>query len=321
MTAPHGLASINAAVLSRSYDLGAISRGRNYATEGRVFIRWMRPDSVEAVVAGSGHNAYEVWIGWSVHGDRLVVHDECSCPLGGRCKHAVATILVAQGDSPAQVPAIAPWRTALTGVVGTAHEPTRDTDAAPVALQVTVEYPAATRWSATPEPRVMLRPVRLGAKGTWLKIGISWRDLRYDYGRHSRRNLDSGQVDALRKLLVGARLDRTYTDPAALAVTSFGSDLWYLLDQVQRAGVALVGADGDEHAVAVGRQPAEGEVALAAADDDGIAVRPRLLVDGTPLEIGDEVRGVLGDPAHGLYHERNGVLHLVRLAEPYPANL
>ena len=166
MAAPQDVRTITTAVLARSYDLGALSRGRRYAEEGRARLQSSRPGSIKAVVSGSGRQTYLVRVDWDQRGREIQLADSCSCPLGGRCKHAVAAVLTAQWSAPEPEPE-APWRRALGPIVGDLTDDRRaDPGVVSLALELTLNRPAPTRYAPAPEADVVRRRNRArGCRG------------------------------------------------------------------------------------------------------------------------------------------------------------
>ena len=320
MAAPQDVRTITTAVLARSYDLGALSRGRRYADEGRARLQSSGPGSVKAVVIGSGRNTYLVRVDWDHDGRDIRLTDSCTCPLGGRCKHAVAAVLTAQWSAPEPEPE-APWRQALAPIVGGLSEDRGpDPNSVPLALELTVERPAPTRYAPAPEAKAVVRPLRQGRNGRWIKSNVSWRDLSY---RHSygAPDLDADQLGVLRAMQASSRSANYYSEPAAIPLSAFGRDLWFHLARAVETGITLVGRDGAAGAVKVSTEPASVAVDLAADGSGSVLLSARLVVAGETVAIDREAFGVLGDPAHGLFHQADGVLHLVALANPVPAGL
>jgi len=95
-----------------------------YAAQGRVEVLDSGTGWVTGEVQGGHYEPYVVDVEWFDGPRGQVVSDECSCPLGGRCKHAVALIITssrsngaaqrATGGSPE--PPKVDWRQALAKV-------------------------------------------------------------------------------------------------------------------------------------------------------------------------------------------------------------
>ncbi|HNB95841.1 MAG TPA: SWIM zinc finger family protein, partial [Microthrixaceae bacterium] len=79
--------------LFAGYDPRSVERGIRYAADGRVELIDVGDGWATADVAGTRPTPYEVDISWSVTARGVSVADDCTCPLGGSCKHAVAVIV------------------------------------------------------------------------------------------------------------------------------------------------------------------------------------------------------------------------------------
>ena len=75
------------------YDPRSVERGIRYAAEGRVEIIDMGDDWASGDVAGTRSTPYQVELDWHRTARGLTIKDDCTCPLGGSCKHAVALIV------------------------------------------------------------------------------------------------------------------------------------------------------------------------------------------------------------------------------------
>lgn len=88
------------AELDNEYGSATVQRGLAYATEGRVSLLSVEQDPleihVEASVQGSIQPPYQVdlWLSLTPAGAIRGVDNDCSCPVGMDCKHAVATLWV-----------------------------------------------------------------------------------------------------------------------------------------------------------------------------------------------------------------------------------
>ncbi|MEI2817084.1 MAG: SWIM zinc finger family protein [Microthrixaceae bacterium] len=83
-------------VLRRSYDRGSLMRGRTYAAEDRVRVVSAAPGLLVGLATGHASQPYRVQVAWAARGASISVSDDCTCPVGLSCKHAVALILTAQ---------------------------------------------------------------------------------------------------------------------------------------------------------------------------------------------------------------------------------
>jgi superfamily II DNA or RNA helicase len=284
------------AVIRRSVGHEVFRRGAAYASEGRVSDVACSPalDQFDAVVVGSGGQLYQTVAAYDPGSARW--WGECSCPVGADCKH-VAAVLVSVRDSLARRPTAAAripdWETALADLV---HPATASGQPAgtPLGLQFDVEGAPAGRGSAT---SIRLRPVVPGAKGRWIRTGVSWRELQYDY--YSRR--DPAQAAALRVL---HRAHQAAGDHPAyygygdtqVRLEEFGPALWPALQQAVDEGVTLVTTRGGP--VRVAGEPGSLAVDLRRDGDADLRIEPVVdLGAGVCLPAG-AVR-LLGSPPHG----------------------
>lgn len=321
MTTHSAPAPISDEAMALHFDGGTLDRGRAYAAAGRVRLHTATGNSLRSVVEGSGRRTYLVTVTWTQHDGFPELTAACTCPVGEDCKHAVATILASRG-SPSRTVAggATDWRSALAGVVEHAGPPVgRYAD--PLALEVVVVGAAPTAYRAVPRPRATVRPLRLGARGRWVRTGASWRDIGLGYGRELGE-VDPEHVTILSSMLASARLAPYHQDSQALALDAFDGSLWFHLRRAVAAGIELVGEGGAADAVRLEAAPADVAVDLTADDDGRVTVSTVLRRDGTPLDLHPDRTAVLGSPAHGLVHlDAVGVVHLVPLAEPVHAGL
>ncbi|HYO38000.1 MAG TPA: SNF2-related protein, partial [Geodermatophilus sp.] len=276
-------AALTDAVVRRSVGEPAFSRGAAYARAGRVSVDARGRDEVSGFVTGQGGRIYRTVAGWE--GDVGRWWGECSCPVGYDCKHVAALLLAAREAAPAGPP---DWREARTELLAPPAEP-RGT---PLGLQFDV--------AAGSPPSVRLRPVVPGARGRWVRGGVSWRAL--DYGPLGRRDPDqAAALTALHRASQGAeggggvRYGSWYGGETPVLVEDFGPELWPALRRAVDAGVPMLTPRGA--AVRVAGEPARLVVDLR-RDDVALRVQPVVvLADGVLLPAG-AVR-LLGDPPHG----------------------
>ncbi|MCC5953165.1 MAG: DEAD/DEAH box helicase [Acidimicrobiia bacterium] len=312
------------------YDPGALARGQTYAEEGRVTIVSSDARSITAVCLGSGRATYLVRIRWTRSHGVLNLDDDCTCPLGGACKHCVATIVTVRdqsqrpqgrdGAATAAAPAAAAsvggsalvdWRQALADLTHDEHH----VEHTGLALQIVVHRPERSRFaSAASTPRLTIRPLRRGRSGRWVKTGASWRDITSPYNR-DMADVDRSHRAALRALTTSCSGDLYYATSQAVSLTSFGPDLWYQLERALEAGVVLVGG-GDHRTVALSPVPATAHVDLTADADGSVLVAAGFVVDGQPLAVPPDGGGLIGSPPHALWVTRGDELFLVPFAAP-----
>ncbi len=303
--------------LLESYDPRSVERGVRYARQGRVTVLDVGPGWAHGEVQGTDATPYLVELDWSDSPRGVIIADECTCPLGGWCKHAVALIVTLADSDPSPTypartagpggsrPTAPDWRSALAGVVAAPA-----VDAAPMALEVHVEVPQPSRYSPDPSPQISLRPLRQGAKGKWVKTGASWRDVESGYA-WNLHDASPEHLAALRSMLAGAEDARYLSASAPLAFGRFGPGVWGSLRQLVDAGVALVTADR-RGTISIAAAPAHTTIDLTSAGDD-VELSATISLDGRPLS---EVPGrhvMTGSPPHGVIVIDGNDLRLVPL--------
>ena len=340
--------------LLMGYDPRSVERGIRYAAEGRVEIVDAGPGWVTGEVQGTDVEPYVVDVDW-IDGPRgASIGDDCSCPLGGDCKHAVALIVtVARGNSAAwaragaarsssrAIPTVHPdllsmhesmtgprgrdrsaeasqrsdWRRALAKVCVPTTSAGR-----PLALQFDVHTAKATYYAPNPATRVLVRPMRLGAKDRWVKTGASWRDVDSRYVHYSLRDVDPTQLIAIQTVAqtTGGSLYSAGAD--AVAFDRFGPSVWTALRKAVDAGVELIGSKGPM-SVELDAEPAHVTIDLTATADDGIALRAAITHRGSVVDLSGDHGGVIGAPPHGLFLLDGAHLRLIPLDSPVPDGL
>jgi superfamily II DNA or RNA helicase len=344
MAAPPEPLDLNDPRVFRGYDSRSVERGIAYAAEGRVQVEEIGPGYASGEVQGTAHFPYEVEVQWA---GGVVIADDCTCPLGGDCKHAVALVVaiarassVAKlrqesgssrggaeviplsayrdvpraGGSPARTPApTSGWRESLARVAVATSS-----GATPLALQFTLLAPSTSRYPgyAPPAARIMVRPMRMGARGRWVKSGASWRDLDAPYLGYDLRDVDPAHTVAVRAM-GGAVAGGLYSSGSdAIALERFGPGVWTALRHAVDAGVQLIGDDRSGCAVTLSPEAARIVVDLTSPTDGGIVVRAGFVHHGAPLELSPGGVGTVGSPPHGVYIAEDTSIELVALAEP-----
>ncbi|MCA0438792.1 MAG: hypothetical protein LCH98_20425, partial [Actinobacteria bacterium] len=289
--------------LSSHFDSGSIARGRTYAQQGRVLALATSKDgaSVLATVRGRGAT-YQVVITMRRPGarGRYTISTRCSCPVGAGCKHAVATILAASEQATAALPAaqaprVAPWEPIFAALLdgrGATATPGHAATEDEVALQFSWQ---GGRFPAKKAP-IMLRPVRRGRSGRWVKTGISWQSVGY------ARNVSAAARRAFEAILKAARGNYSYYSSAQLTLEDLGRLAFPLLADADAAGIALL-TDTPERPISLAPQPATPYVTIQRPDDGGIALGASWRLDGEVLRTG-ETRTV-GSPPTMLLIDRS----------------
>jgi hypothetical protein len=326
-------------VLRRSYDRGSLMRGRTYAAEDRVRVVSAAPGLLVGLATGNASQPYRVQVAWAARGASISVSDDCTCPVGLACKHAVALILTAQRSARATPAPGSPGSPGSPGHVGVT-DPARltgperqfadwrrvfrdlrdehavDPDETPIAIEFAISTIKPSRYVPSPRPDVTLRPLRRGSKGAWIRTGVSWRDLESGYA-YALRDIDPVHRNAARALLMSLTTNR-YNTPATLPLGPAQPDVWQMLRRLVDAGVALVGERGGPTEVALAAVPARLAVDLVDAGDGAVRVSARLEHDDAALTADASAVGLLGDPPHGLFVVNGAQLTLVPFAQRLP---
>jgi superfamily II DNA or RNA helicase len=189
-----------------------------------------------------------------------------------------------------------------------------------LALQFTLLAPSTSRYPgyAPPAARIMVRPMRMGARGRWVKSGASWCDLDSPYHGYDLRDVDPAHMVAVRAM-GGAVAGGLYSSGSdAIALERFGPGVWTALRHAVDAGVQLIGDDRSGCAITLSPEAARIVVDLtfATTRDDGIVVRTGFVHRGEPLELSLGRVGTIGSPPHGLFVADADHIELVPLVEP-----
>ncbi len=314
------LAGLPETIVTHSFGPGPLLRGRTYARDGMVDDVEVVEDSphyleLEATVRGSGRSSYVTGVvvqrdahGWGLWTD-------CTCPVGEQCKHGAAVVSLVRAPGRRVEPASTgppAWQTRLEEVLAD-YEPSAEGAGLPLALQVDLGrgFGSQRYSSLAVAPTVTVRPLRQGARGTWIKTGASWSDAA-SYG--ARRDLEPRQAGVLAQL-AEARAHLGYYGPsdAPVDVGDLGVAVWPLLREGVEAGLSLV-ARGDLGDVRLATGPARVGIDVAAGSADGgyrlVATVSLAGEEGTWS--GAEVI-VLGRRAHGvgLLRREGSRIHLV----------
>ncbi|MET3707646.1 DEAD/DEAH box helicase [Arthrobacter sp. UYEF6] len=264
----------------------------------------------------------------------------CSCPVRKDCKH-VAALLFAAEDNPAiRVQLLAPaevsrlsrqsvsldladWEQALSPLIS---QPgiTQSISGIPLALQFEIEEPAPHfSYTGRRDPlrsvrQLKARPVIMGAKGKWIRGDVSWNTLSY---LNFRRECNEAHIEWMQAFLAAhtAAANRVHNSSALwLGLNTFaGKNMWSLLADARKIGLALVHSRGTEPvrlaespaAVGLnlsryGHEPAAGQSQNEAADDGGLELAPTITVEGEGVDPASV--GTIGRPAHGVFLTTGG---------------
>jgi superfamily II DNA or RNA helicase len=265
----------------------------------------------------------------------------CSCPVRKDCKHVAALLFAAEDNPATRVQLLAPadtsrlsrqvpvlevpdWEQALGPLIARPGI-TQSTNGIPLALQFEIEEPAPHfSYTGRRDPlrsvrQLKARPVIMGAKGKWIRGDVSWNTLSY---LNYRRECNEAHVEWMQEFLAShtALANRQHSGSAPwLGLNTYaGKNLWSLLAEARKIGVALVHGRGQEPVrvvetpAAVGlnltrfgeRPNPDGPAAGAGADADadsggGLSLAPTITVEG--VEIDPAQVGTIGRPAHGIF--------------------
>jgi superfamily II DNA or RNA helicase len=252
----------------------------------------------------------------------------CSCPVRKDCKH-VAALLFAAEDNPAtrvqllspatatQVSrepsaAVSDWERALSPLISQPGA-APSSNGIPLALQFEIEEPAPHfSYTGRRDPlrsvrQLKARPVIMGAKGKWIRGDVSWNTLSY---LNFRRECNESHVEWMQEFLAAhsASASRMHNSSGLwLGLNTYsGKNLWSLLADARKIGLALVHSRGTEP-VRLAESPAAVGLNLgrygAAADrdgtDGGLELAPTVTVEG--VEVDPASIGTIGRPAHGIF--------------------
>ncbi|MBS9533817.1 DEAD/DEAH box helicase [Mycobacterium sp. M1] len=291
--------------LGVEFDAATIGRGARYAANGMVSdIRWdAGSTSLSASCDGSRGFPYNVQVSFDSEDDRLLLDwASCTCPVGNFCKHAVALLLTVgapETGPPPDDPDL--WRTVLSRVLDEIETPAA-TAGAPIGLEFSLTE--ATRFR--PGGLIALRPLTIGKRGTWIKRGLTWRQLLYTpiIGDFDRR-----QYGLLRTLVTDLQRAFPVIDGDLLILTATSPALWPALAAARDAGVALVPDQASGLQAVELIESAALRLDFTGDDAGGATMSVRVLIDGAEFPPGDVV--LVGHPTpHGVGQIVDGVLRL-----------
>ncbi|MGF9650207.1 DEAD/DEAH box helicase [Pseudarthrobacter oxydans] len=264
----------------------------------------------------------------------------CSCPVRKDCKH-VAALLFAAEDNPAtrvqllspatatQVSrepsaAVSDWERALSPLISQPGA-APSSNGVPLALQFEIEEPAPHfSYTGRRDPlrsvrQLKARPVIMGAKGKWIRGDVSWNTLSY---LNFRRECNESHVEWMQEFLAAhsASASRMHNSSGLwLGLNTYsGKNLWSLLADARKIGLALVHSRGTEP-VRLAESPAAvglnlgrygspvtdpsaaepGTTPTSPASDGGLELAPTVTVEG--VEVDPASIGTIGRPAHGIF--------------------
>ncbi len=287
-------------MLNRLFGPETVARGLQYASQNRVGSINVAGDVMTARVLGNHSHPYFT----SVVYQAGRVRGTCTCPMRADCKHVVALIAHARNTTRRRV--VPAWQQALAPLLDDVPSGPRGQ---PLALQFTDRTDG-----------VSLRPVKLGARGKWVKTGANWNDLSYGYGL---RELDRAHVTILKSLLDCERAGAYgygygYGHSAdSLILNGLSPEVWTILERARDAGVQFL-PGGDSYRGPTGQPElldAPVEPVLRLADSaGGLSLAAELVLGERSFTAGDDM--LLGRPPHGVVLRDDGRLLLGPLSRP-----
>ncbi|MDO5634797.1 MAG: DEAD/DEAH box helicase [Micrococcus sp.] len=241
----------------------------------------------------------------------------CTCPVGTDCKHVAAVVYrvghsqvnaalgragttgtTAPHPSTASEPSATNtrsggWRDVVEPLAGLTEHTHLSSRQAELAIGVELVAESARtmyqQWgpaSATEEQLrhgrglyVALRPLRRGAKGAWIRGGLTWKQFQF-----SRGEFRPAQERALRLIYRQLLAEDTYPTESYLLLNAFDSPrIWQLLADARAAGVGFIAQGGLADVVL--EDPVDTGLDLADTGDGGLRLRARLTRDGGAAEV------------------------------------
>jgi superfamily II DNA or RNA helicase len=307
---PAWVAAITDAELDRLCGTGALTRGREYALAGRVLSLTSadRGRMLLGEVAGTGGAPYSTLVTHAAdtpRGPSWV--SRCSCPVGVRCKHAVALILEARSRAGT---AGRSWSETLTEVLPASGPASTGTNR--LGLGVLVEQRPRSASDHTPVSTVVVVPRKESRVRTWITT-VSWPEI---VGPAASAGVLPAHAAAARRLVALASRAPVgsvpFDVPRTLELARLGPAVWGVLVAARRAGIELQGANPAEE-VELG-EPVDVVCDVRPAADGG--VRASFAVVGAAVM--SQIVPI-GDPVHGLYLADVAGAGLVPLRAPVPA--
>jgi superfamily II DNA or RNA helicase len=297
--------TMSESVLRRLIGTPLFLQGRNHVIRGDVLsVQWLHRDgrAFGQVVSGEKSHSAMATMMTDQDGSARSVQSSCTCSAQ-KCAHAAAVLHAALAQSGEQqlLPLYSPaerdkrpeWERSLAALLPPSQQP-------PAAPELALQFELGSQpgKGGAAHTRIGLRPVVPGAKGNWIRGGISWGALQY---RHDGSTETARQhVRLLREIqAIYAANGNYYAYNSAVPFLDAAPSrrIWDLLSEAEELGLPLVQAGKGKPPVALHATPAEATVEVGRAGD-GLELGPRITVDGVPLELSSTV--LIGTPVHGL---------------------
>ncbi|MBW4096075.1 MAG: helicase, partial [Acidobacteria bacterium] len=337
---PPGTHSSGPTVHTPNINQRSSAAGREYFLQDRV--KDLAFESATGLLRGkvSGSSVYSTTakLVHGVSGQWTAPVGICSCPVRQNCKHVAALIFAAradpyiselliggnQGVAVTAAPASADWEQSLRGLLPSGDSQ-RDNDRPPLALQFEVERPKPrfTYRNAAPstaEVELNVRPVLLGARGTWIRTGIAWNTLNYlNYSRKFNEQHLDWLIELLQSHSPGGR---AYNSAAAwLPLSTYsGRNFWDMLERADHIGLALVLAGPAAQRLTVQPEGAGVSLDIDRTVGGDLRLGAQITVGSDSVDPADV--GILGKPPIGIFYPTDSGLSLAALRDsPSPAVL
>ncbi|HWJ81358.1 MAG TPA: DEAD/DEAH box helicase [Nocardioides sp.] len=158
----------------------------------------------------------------------------CTCPVRTMCKHGAAVALSIRAGH-VDTAAGHDWERRLGALVDDLARDAGPAETDTLALQVALDD-APGRYRGAPAVRV--RPLRRGARGSWIKTGAEWSDVN---AAIIARRYEPAQADAIGALHSALQAHRGYfATGLAPTLDQFGGRAVDLLHAAEAAGIPLV---------------------------------------------------------------------------------
>jgi superfamily II DNA or RNA helicase len=294
--------------------------GAAYALERRATVGAvdLEVGVLRGTCAGAGNAVYSTttWIERDRRGTVQYGGGQCSCPVGGDCKHSVALYLTAFGTvqpTPPE-PAAPDWEQ----VLGRIFSAPPKGGTSPLALAFELQLPTAGRWSSMAPPTgasLTIRPLQRGKRENWIQSGAEW----HVFSGFGLRGFPPAQARALEAIAraTGGATAYFATRGGWIALDRLGSTPpWDLLRDARDAGVALLEPKAGGRSVHLLDEPGEAVIDVVERGGDVELSARLLLPEGVLL---DEVVPVGSPPVAAAGRAPDGALTIAafrRTASP-----
>jgi len=314
-------------------EAGRVTGARWHAASGRAFGQ---------VNASLGPHTAMVMTERGSDGAVIALSSHCTCPAEQQCVHATAVLLAAlvkteepgtelvkpgRAGRPKRTvfptaapktppPTHASWEHSLGALLPPARRPA-DLKPPVVALQFELTTQAGPR--GVLQTRIGLRPVLPGARGNWIRTGISWQNLGYI--RYGQSEGTARQVRLLREIFTlysSAGGFYAYGQGTPYLEAAPSRRIWDLLAEAQELGIPLVQYGKGDPPVTLHTATARAALTVGRGAG-GLDVTPQIVAPFSGTAPGDEYLDLrsallLGDPVHGVAWWREGAVAALQIA-------